>query len=131
MRSRLLTLAGAGALVLTLAACGDSDGGDGGDDGGAAAGDCSPATANVTVGALDALEFDNDAYDAEAGCIQFTYRNEGNLAHTLLIKEQSGFKLKVGDTDEGVIELEPGTYELFCDVAGHEAGGMTAELTVS
>lgn len=128
MRSRLVSLAGAGALVLTLAACGDS--GDDGGDGGAAA-DCSPAGSTITVGALDQLTFDSEQYEADAGCIQITYRNEGSLAHTLLVKEQSGFKLSVGDTDTGVIELDAGTYTLFCDIAGHEAGGMTAELTVS
>lgn len=127
MQQRLLQIVGASALVLAAAACGDS-GGDGG--GGSAAGSCEPAS-TVTVGALDKLVFDADSYSAEAGCIEFTYRNEGSVAHTLLIKEQSGFKLSVGRTDSGTVELEPGTYTLFCDIAGHEAAGMTAELTVS
>lgn len=126
MRRTLLSLAGAAALAITLTACGDSD-----DDGGDAAGGCTTPDASVTVGAEDALKFDADSYEADAGCVEFTYTNEGSVAHTLLIKGEPGFKLSVGDTDTGTIELDPGTYTLFCDVAGHEAAGMEAELTVS
>lgn len=126
MRRTLTSIVGATALVTLLAACGDSGGG------GTAAkpGDCSPVDATVTVGALDKLQFDAKAYDAAPGCVEITYRNEGSVAHTLLVKGQSGFKLAVGDEDSGTLDLEAGTYKLYCDVAGHEAAGMTAELTV-
>jgi len=117
--------AAAALLIGGLTACGDSDDGDGGDSAA-----CSPIGSSVTVGALDKLEFDADSYSAEAGCVEFTYRNEGNLAHTLLIKGEDGFKLSVGDTDEGAIELDAGSYTLYCDIAGHEAAGMVADLTV-
>ena len=126
MRRTLLSLAGAAALVITLTACGDSDD----DDGGSAAA-CTTPDSSVTVGAQDDLKFDAESYEAEAGCVEFTYENQGSVAHTLLIKGKSGFKLSVGDTDTGTIELEAGGYTLFCDVAGHEAAGMKADLTVS
>jgi plastocyanin len=126
MRRTLLSLAGAAALVITLAACGDSD-----DDDGRSAGGCTAPGSSFTVGALDELKLDAESYEADAGCVEITYENEGSIAHTLLIKEQTGFKLAVGDTDTGTIELEPGSYTLFCDIAGHEAAGMHAELTVS
>ena len=113
--------------MITLTACGDS----GDDDDGASAGDCTTPASSFTVGALDELTFDAESYQAEAGCVEITYENEGSIAHTLLIKGRSGFKLTVGDTDTGTIELEPGSYTLFCDVAGHEAAGMKADLTVS
>lgn len=128
MRRTLLSLTGAAALALALSACGDSD--DGGDDGDDAAG-CTAGDASITVGAQDALTFDADAYEADAGCVEITYTNEGSVAHTLLIKGKSGFKLSVGDTDTGTIELTPGDYTLFCDIAGHEAAGMTADLTIT
>jgi uncharacterized cupredoxin-like copper-binding protein len=121
MRRTFLSIAMATALGLTLTACG-------GDDDGASG--CSPADSEVTVGALDELTFDADSYDADAGCVEFTYENEGDVAHTLLIKGTSGFKLAVGDTDTGTVELAAGGYELYCDVAGHEAAGMKADLTV-
>jgi plastocyanin len=126
MRRTLICIAGAAALATTLTACGDS----GGDDD--AAGDgCSPADSSFTVEARDELKFDSTAYDADAGCIEVTYTNGGSIAHTLLVKDESGFKLSVGDEDTGTIELDPGTYTLYCDIAGHEAAGMEAELTVS
>ncbi len=128
MRRTLLTLTGAAALALVLSACGDSD--DSGGDGDDAAG-CTTADSSITVGAQDALKFDAEAYEADAGCVEITYSNEGSVAHTLLIKGKSGFKLSVGDEDTGSIELTPGDYTLFCDIAGHEAAGMEATLTVS
>jgi plastocyanin len=111
-------------LGIGLAGCGDSDDGGG-------AGACSPADASLAVGAQDALTFDADAYDADAGCIEVTYENEGSVAHTLLVEGEDDFKLSVGDTDSGTIELEAGEYTLYCDVAGHQAAGMEATLTVS
>jgi plastocyanin len=121
MRRPLLSLATAAALGTTLVACGGSDDGASG---------CTPPGSEVTVGAEDDLTFDADSYEADAGCIEITYRNDGSVAHTLLVKGKSGFKLSVGDTDTGNVDLPAGTYELFCDVAGHEAAGMKADLVV-
>jgi len=125
MRRTSISLAGAAALALILGACGDSD------DGGQAADGCNPADSSITVEAQDKLSFDADSYEADAGCVEFTYVNAGSIAHTLLVKGQSGFKLSVGDEDSGSITLDPGTYTLYCDIAGHESAGMHAELTVS
>ncbi len=125
MRRNLLCLASAATLVISLGACGDS-----GSDDDTEAGACTPDS-ELTVGAQDALKFDADSYDAGGPCIEVTYTNEGSVAHTLLVKGESGFKLSVGRTDTGSIELEPGAYTLFCDIAGHESAGMVADLTVS
>lgn len=126
MRRTLFSLAGTAALAITLTACGDSDDGGGDDTAG-----CTTPDSSITVGAQDALKFDADSYEADAGCVEITYTNEGSVAHTLLIKGKSGFKLSVGDTDTGTIELAAGDYIVFCDIAGHEAAGMTADLTVA
>jgi len=121
MRRTLLSLAAVAALVAPLTACGGSD-----DD----ASGCTPATSDLAVGAKDDLKFDAERFEADAGCIEVTYTNEGNIAHTLLIKGESGFKLSVGDTDTGNVDLPAGSFVLFCDVSGHEAAGMEAELVV-
>lgn len=126
MRRTSPLLAGAAALATLVAACGGTD-----DGGGSAAGACDTSTSSITVEAQDQLKFDADSYDAEAGCIEVTYRNGGSVPHTLLVKGHKGFKLAVGDEDTGTVELEAGTYTLYCDVAGHEAAGMEATLTVS
>jgi plastocyanin len=126
MRRTLLSLTGAAALALTLSACGDSGSDDAASDG------CTPVDGTFTVHAKDALKFDAEEYTADAGCIEVTYTNDGSLAHTLLIKDQPDFKkLSIGDTDKGTVTLEPGTYTIYCDIAGHESAGMEAELTVS
>lgn len=126
MRRTLTCIAGAAALALPLAACGSS----GSSDSGASTGDCTP-TSNVAVKAFDRLKFDADTFNASAGCIEVTYTNEGALAHTLLVKGQSGFKLSIGKSDQGTIELPAGTYRLYCDLPGHESAGMHAELVVT
>jgi plastocyanin len=122
MRRTFLPLAAAVAVGLPLVACGGSDDGASG---------CSPADSELAVGATDELKFDAEEYEAGAGCIEVTYENEGKLQHTFLVKGKKGFKLSVGDTDTGTVDLPAGTYEVYCDVAGHEAGGMSAELVVS
>lgn len=112
-----------GVTAATLAACGDQGGGD-------EEAACAPADSTVTVRGLDSLKFDADDYEAEAGCVEFRYVNDGNVAHTLLV-EGHEFELTIGDTDEGALELPAGTYRIYCDIAGHVNAGMEAELTVS
>ena len=123
MRRPLLPVATAIALGLSLAACGGSD-----DD----ASGCSPVDSDVTVGATDELKFDADSYEAEAGCVRAHLRERGqHRPHPARSRASPDFKLSVGDTDTGTIELPAGTYELYCDIAGHEAAGMSADLSVS
>jgi uncharacterized cupredoxin-like copper-binding protein len=126
MRRDLTRVAAVAALVaLPLAACSD-------DDGDTDGGSSSAPEGAVTVIALDSLDFDQDAYEATAGEVTFFYENDGSLPHTLRIDgiDEDEFKLSVGDTDEGSVELEAGEYVLFCDVPGHREAGMEADLTV-
>jgi uncharacterized cupredoxin-like copper-binding protein len=80
------------------------------------------------------IEFGESEYVTNAGDVQLRYVNEGSIAHTLLIDDVDDFKLEVtanGDEDQGSVELQPGTYTLFCDVPGHREAGMEATLEVS
>lgn len=111
-------LGSAVAVVLVAGACGgDSDEGS--------------SDADVTVVAKDSLQFDADAYTADAGEVAIAYEGSGSMTHTLLIEGVDGFELTVsgsGGTDEGTVDLEPGDYVLYCDIPGHE--NMRATLTV-
>lgn len=115
-------------IVGAVAACGGDD-----DSGSGSAVDLSSADSTVEILAED-ISFPEDVYETEAGAIGFVYENVGSIRHTLVIEGESGFKLDVetkGDVDEGIIDLEPGTYTLICDVPGHRPAGMVADLVVS
>ena len=84
----------------------------------------------MTVVAED-VSLSASTYREKSGTIDVTYRNDGNLEHTLVIEGVDGFKLDVpapGDVDEGSVELQPGNYVIFCDVVGHPEAGMEATL---
>ena len=118
------------ALGLLATGCGDDDSGSG--DGASVATRPEPGEP-MTVVAED-IDFPHGEYHVAAGEVDVVYENEGSIAHTLLIDDVDGFKLSVrskGDVDEGSVELEPGEYELYCDIPGHRNGGMDATLVVS
>ncbi len=126
MRSRHLLVP---VAVCLLAACG----GDDGDGGSAAPPDLGDTDSSVEVLAED-ISFPEDVYEVDAGRVGFVYENVGNIRHTLVIEGVDGLDLTVdrkGDVDAGAVDLEPGTYVLFCDVPGHRAAGMVADLVVS
>jgi len=39
-------------------------------------------------------------------------------------------KLNPGETKTLLVELKPGTYEVYCPVPGHKSHGMSLDLTV-
>lgn len=113
------------AAGAALSACGaEADGGPG---------VAAPAPeGTVVVVGNDRLHFDAESYTASAGEVPFILRNDGALPHTLLIEGSDALDLEVrgaGDEAEGTAVLEPGTYELYCDVPGHQST-MRAELIV-
>jgi uncharacterized cupredoxin-like copper-binding protein len=71
--------------------------------------------------------------DFKAGKITFQVKNEGKIEHDLAVKE-TGDKTKLippGGTAELTVTLQPGKYEVYCTVPGHEAAGMKIEITVT
>lgn len=96
------------------------------------------AGSSVPPGTVEVLaqdiKFPRDRYEATAGTVNFQYRNVGNIIHTLVIEDVDGFKLEVarkGEIDRGSVDLRPGTYTIYCDVAGHRRAGMNATLVVA
>jgi plastocyanin len=114
-------------LLLGLSACGG-----GGDDE-------EPAEGGGTVLELAAdpgggFSFDKETLTAPAGTITIHLTNDAAIPHNVGI-EGNGVDEKsetvTGEDTSVTVELEPGEYTFYCDVAGHRAGGMEGTLTVS
>jgi uncharacterized cupredoxin-like copper-binding protein len=91
-----------------------------------------------------------------AGAVRLVLHNKGPDTHELLIVRSATADLPLrtdgltinelavdkatvgviegkepGTTEELVLHLKPGRYELFCNMAGHYLGGMRAQLVVT
>ncbi len=138
MKKAAAIFAAAALAVFGVAACGSSDDSSDSDttaaDTGATA---APSGATVAIAAdpSGAFKFDQDKVDAAAGTTTFEFDNPASLSHDLIVQDESG--TEVGKTDlisqdkaSFTATLKPGTYTYFCDVPGHEEGGMKGTLTV-
>ncbi len=115
--SRILTSV---VVVLALAACGGSDG---------------PRSAVRLDAAGDgSLRFESRTLDARAGRASIDMGNPSDIPHAIGVRgkeiEEVGETVGRDETSSVEADLEPGVYELFCPVGGHEQAGMTAKLTV-
>ena len=71
--------------------------------------------------------------DLKAGKITFDVKNDGAIPHDLAIAGTSD-KTKLIPAKGSAqlsVTLKPGTYELYCTVAGHKEAGMDLKVTVS
>ena len=87
----------------------------------------------LTIGAdpTGALAFASTKAAAAAGALDIKMPNPSTVTHDIAIKGgPTGPRVGHGGTSEIKADLKPGTYELYCTVPGHEAGGMKATLTV-
>ena len=87
----------------------------------------------VRVEASDRQDYNADVFEATAGKVTFEFSQSGIQEHTLVVESHEGeMRLIVADggTDLGSLDLEPGRYFLYCDIAGHRSSGMEARLTV-
>jgi hypothetical protein len=90
-----------------------------------------PAVQTLAVEALPSYKFDKTEYDlGTAGITQVDY-GDGGGSHTLVFAGIDGFELAVpGGPTKGKIDLERGTYTIYCTVPGHRAQGMQAKVVV-
>lgn len=112
-------------LAVALAGCG-GDGGDTGDDGDAAAG-------QVSVVGTDDLKFRPDQLQAAAGEVTVEMTCEEGINHNFVVEEigdEMVVECDAGETATGTVELEPGTYTFYCNIAGHREAGMEGTLVV-
>lgn len=82
---------------------------------------------------LSEFSIDGDL-SVPAGEVILNVVNGGSIEHNVEVRGLgvSSANLMSGGVDTLALgELEPGAYELFCSIAGHEASGMHAELVVT
>ena len=135
-RYPLLILLVALASALVLAACGGDD-----DNGGEEAAQQETAPAETTGAggqaadvSLSEFEFDPADVTAEAGST-ITLENVGSTGHDLRLrkggKDIGGTEVfDAGQSEQLKVDFEPGKYEMYCSVPGHEDSGMKGTFTV-
>ena len=70
----------------------------------------------------------------KAGTVTFNISNDGQTVHNVEVEgnglEEESEDLQPGATGQLTVDLEPGTYEMYCSIDGHEDLGMKGEITV-
>jgi len=133
-------------IVLALAACGDDDDDD--TTGAAAETTTDETTADETTDdaaanggggesiTISETEFALDPADptVKAGEVKITAVNDGNTVHNLEVEgngvEEITDDLDPGQSGELTLDLEPGSYEIYCAIGSHADQGMEGTLTV-
>jgi plastocyanin len=133
------------ALAIGLGACGGDDDEDETtpvsevtteQEGGAYGGGGSAAAGGGETVEITATEFAFDPAEvtAKAGEVTFALRNDGSAEHNLEVEgngiEEVSDTIGGGKSTELAVELEPGTYEMYCAIDGHKDLGMEGEITV-
>jgi uncharacterized cupredoxin-like copper-binding protein len=136
---RTLVLALVAAFALSLAACGDDN-----DEGGAGGGTGTeeevtpePQGGAAATVKLTETEFKIDPAQLQvtkSGVIEFDVQNEGGVTHALEVEgngvEEETEDIPAGQNASLKVELDPGSYELYCPIDGHKDKGMTGDLNV-
>ncbi|MBF6271031.1 hypothetical protein [Nocardia farcinica] len=120
--------------ALTLAACSSG----GGDPGAARESGLTSTSANSTQIAVNENEFSINISNppSTAGAYTFVVENSGSVSHDLVIEgpgveSRRTPRIEKGGSGELAVDLEPGTYTLWCSVGNHRELGMSTEITVS
>jgi uncharacterized cupredoxin-like copper-binding protein len=100
----------------------------------ACGGGSKPQPVSITVVAKDIL-FEPNEWRVKTGAeVTVTLKNEGALEHSWVVKLPTGDKMVHAKAGESAIlrftAPAAGTYEVFCDVAGHNEAGMVGKLIV-
>jgi uncharacterized cupredoxin-like copper-binding protein len=118
-------------IVLVAAGCGGSSGGSG------SGGSSTPANAQVVEIdiAQSGFAFTTSSAQAKAGAVELRSKNPQSISHDISLKgngvDVHGKLVSSGGVSTVTVSnLKPGTYEFYCSVPGHEAGGMKGTLTV-
>ena len=75
------------------------------------------------------IDFESAPQTLPAGETTITLQNNGASPHNVTIDGEVVVEAQGGETKEGTVALEPGTYDYVCSVAGHEEL-MKGQITV-
>ena len=90
-------------------------------------------TFTIPADPTGALAFASDKATGKPGPAKFVMPNKAPIQHNIALKgpvKGAGPVVGSGGTSSFSVTLKPGTYEFYCAVPGHEAGGMKGTLTV-
>jgi uncharacterized cupredoxin-like copper-binding protein len=123
---RIVALA---AVFAVLSGCGSDDGDDAASEPSSAA-----PRQTVTITAKD-FAFEPSSVDLEeTGTYAFEVVNDGQVAHALEVEgegiEEETETLQPGERATLTVDLEAGSYELYCPVGDHKERGMTGHLEI-
>jgi plastocyanin len=92
-----------------------------------------PAASILEVNAISVpLTFEHDVY-AVSSPGEVEIRLGGDTGHTLAIEEIPDLvlgPLAAGEVATGVVDLQAGTYHVYCAIPGHAEAGMVATIAV-
>ena len=116
------------ASVFVIAGCG-------GDDNGGEETTTGTASQTVSITATD-FAFSPSTVTVDApGTYTFELTNDGATDHAIEIEgqgsEERSDTVSPGESASVTIDLQSGTYEMYCPIDGHKAQGMEGEITVS
>lgn len=71
----------------------------------------------------------------QAGSYSFEVKNDGKIDHDFVVKgngvDEKTTTIAAGDSATLMVDLKPGSYDVYCSIPGHKQAGMDAKLTVS
>jgi plastocyanin len=121
-------------VPLTFAACGGDD-----DETSATSAETTTAAAGGGAGGtvdISETEFQLDPADATvpAGTVTINVTNDGATTHNLEVEgdgvEEITDDLEPGASGKLALDLQPGSYEMYCAIDEHKEQGMEGTLTV-
>jgi FtsP/CotA-like multicopper oxidase with cupredoxin domain len=91
--------------------------------------------ADTFVAGISLSEFKIDGdLTVPTGPVVLEVMNEGSTAHNLVLRDSTlrTTNLNPGETSQiDLGSLAVGTFQVFCDIPGHEAAGMSATITIA
>ncbi len=100
-----------------------------------AIGDGGTAGPSSTTLAVTVREFAIEGeLTAPAGNVTLSITNDGSMIHNVEVRDMGLVSPDVGPGATVTLllgDMAPGTYTLFCNIAGHEASGMITTLTIT